>query len=389
MTKPVTYAILGAAMLAVGAGGAAAQETLKIGAIGSLSGGGTAWGLAIQRGAELAVDEVNNAGGLKVGDKTYKIQLVMYDDKYNGAGGKDAAERLVHQDKIKYIIGPIGSNPVLSTISVTTPEKVLVLANGYTPAILRNEAKSPYNFRFTLTNLEFTPKFVEWIKKEMPQVKKIASVFPNDAIGQAVAPGLIAAYKEAGIEVWAEYYERGAKEFTPLMTRMIAAGVDAFDLNFNAPGEAGLLVKQARQAGFRKPIIQVGGPSVPEIVEIAGPLAEGFISYEMYNFEDPSAAPFVKAYEAKYGKGIINSQTPAFFNATRILFEALRRSGTVDDTTKVRDTLEKMEGYDAGVYGPIKWTGMERYGVNHQLALPFMIVEVKGGKSVTRAVIQP
>jgi branched-chain amino acid transport system substrate-binding protein len=366
---------------------AGAQETLKIGAIGSLSGGGTAWGQAIQRGAQIAVDEANAAGGVKVGDKTYKIEMLMYDDKYNGQGGKDAAERLVHQDKVKFIIGPIGSNPVLSTVAVTTPEKVVVLSNGFTPAILKNDAKAPYNFRMTLTNNEFAPKMVKWVKENL-KPKKIGILAPNDAIGQSVVPGLVQNYKDNGIEVWSELYERGSKEFTPLITRMIAAGVDVFDINFNAPGEAGLLVKQARQAGFRKPIIQVGGPSVPEIIEVAGPLAEGFISYEMYDFDAPRAQGFVKAYRAKYGEGIINAQTPAFYNATKILFEALGRAGTLD-TEKVRDAVEKLEGYDSGVYGPLKWTGMEQYGVNHQINLPFFIVEVKGGKPVTKATIEP
>src|ERR1051325_9652357 len=107
--------VLAAGLAALGTGPALAQDVLKIGAIGSPSGGGTAWGLAIQRGAELAIDEVNKAGGLKVGDKTYNVELLMRDDQYTGQGGKTAAERLVFQDKVKFIVGPIGSNPVLST----------------------------------------------------------------------------------------------------------------------------------------------------------------------------------------------------------------------------------------------------------------------------------
>ena len=65
-----------------------AAEDLKIGAIGSLSGGGTAWGLALQRGFTLAIDEVNQAGGLKIGGQTYKPRLVMVDDQYSATGGR-------------------------------------------------------------------------------------------------------------------------------------------------------------------------------------------------------------------------------------------------------------------------------------------------------------
>jgi branched-chain amino acid transport system substrate-binding protein len=107
----------------------------------------------------------------------------------------------------------------------------------------------------------------------------------------------------------------------------------------------------------------------------------------MFDFDAPTAQPLVKAYRAKYGAGIINSQTPAFYNATKVLIEAMRRAGTIDDTTKLRDTIEKIEGYDAGVYGPLKWTGKEIYGVDHQVKLPFFIVEVKDGKAVSRATL--
>lgn len=379
--------VLAAAFAALGSVSALAQDVLKIGAIGSLSGGGTAWGLAIQRGAELAIDEVNKAGGLKVGDKSYKIELLMRDDQYTGQGGKTAAERLVFQDKVKFIVGPIGSNPVLSTVQVTTPEKVLLMSNGFAPGILKNDHKASYNFRFTLTNLEYAPNMMKWVKDNL-KLKKVGILVPNDAIGQQVAPALVKLYKESGIDTVADFYERGSKEFSPLITRMVASGVDGFDLNFNAPGEAGLMVKQARQIGFDKTIFQMGGPSVPEIVEVAGKQAEGFISYEMVDFDQPSVVTFVKAYEAKYGKGIMNSQTPAFYNATKILFEAIRRAGTIDDTTKVRDEVEKIAGYDAGIYGPVRWTGMANYGVNHQLALPFYVVEVKDGKAVRRATLQ-
>ena len=208
------------------------------------------------------IDEVNKAGGLKVGDKTYNIELMMYDDQYTGQGGKTAAERLVFQDKVKFIVGPIGSNPVLSTMEVTTPQKVLLMSNGYTPKILQNDHKASYNFRFTLTNIEFAPSMMKWVKDNL-KLKKVGILVPNDAIGQSVAPPLVKLYKESGIETVVDYYERGSKEFSPLITRLMAAGIDGFDINFNAPGEAGLMVKQARQIGFDKTILQMGGTVRP------------------------------------------------------------------------------------------------------------------------------
>jgi branched-chain amino acid transport system substrate-binding protein len=382
--RPLLLAI---AVSTVSAGLACAQEELKIGAIGPLSGGGTAWGLATQRGVQLAIDEVIASGGLKVGNKAYAPKLIMYDDQYSATGGRTAAERLTSVDGVKYIIGPVGSPSVLAAVPVTTAAKVILMSDGYAPGILKNEAGSPFNFRMVDSNVEFAPAMIAWLKKNKPEVKKVAIIAPNDAVGQAAIPALAKAYKDSGIEVWTEMYERGTKEFTPLLTRMIATDVDLFDLNSNAPGEAGLLLKQARQAGFDKQIWQVGGPSVDEIINIAGPLAEGFISYDLFDFSKADAQNFIKAYHAKWD-GTINAQTPIWYTAAKILFHAIETAGTTDVET-VRDAMLKIEGWNTGFYGPLVWGGLAEYGVNHQLLQNFWITQVKDGKPNTLAIITP
>src|SRR6476619_2743707 len=168
MIKLRCAAFVAALMLAGGVGAAQAQDVIKIGGIGPLSGGGTAWGLAAQRGIEIAIEEINAAGGVKAAGKTYKLQVIMYDDQYTGQGGKAAAERLVNQDNVKFIIGPVGSPPALGVISVTNPAKVIALTNGYAPQILKNDNKDPYNFRIYPTNIEFGPPLIKWLKENAP-----------------------------------------------------------------------------------------------------------------------------------------------------------------------------------------------------------------------------
>ncbi len=138
--------MLVAAVVAFGlTSGASAQEELKIGGIGSLSGGGTAWGLALQRGVELAIDDVNKAGGLKIGGKVYRPRLVMVDDQYTATGGRTAAQRLISVENVKFIIGPIGSPSVLAVVPSVNQAKVLLLSDGYAVSILKNEFGSAYN----------------------------------------------------------------------------------------------------------------------------------------------------------------------------------------------------------------------------------------------------
>ncbi len=379
--------IAASAVAASGMQAARAAEELKIGAIGSLSGGGTAWGLALQRGVQLAIDRVNDAGGLKIGSDTYKLRLVMVDDQYTATGGRAAAERLINLENVKFIIGPIGSPPVLGAVSVTNAAKVLLLPAGYSPNVLRNDAHAAYTYRVMNTNLEFSPSIVKWFREHYPQIKKVALLGTNDATGQAVLPALAKVYADNGFQTWVEMFDRGTQEFTPLMVRMIAQNVDALDLNANSPSDAGLLLKQARQTGFKGKIWQVGGPSVDEIVQVGGPLAEGFLSLEVFNPSDPAFQEFSAAYHAKWS-GVMNSETPLWNNAARILFEALRRAGSLD-VDNVRDAVEHLGGYNPGLYGPVVWGGMAEYCVNHQLLLPIWIAEIKDGKETIVATIMP
>ncbi len=388
MISKVLSAVLGAALMVAGLGSAQAQETLKIGGVGPLSGGGTAWGLAAQRGMEIAIEEINAAGGVKAEGKTFKLQLVMYDDQYTGAGGKAAAERLVNQDKVKFIIGPVGSPPALGVISVTNPAKVIALTNGYAPQILKNDTKDPYNFRIYPTNIEFGPPLIKWLKENAPEVKKVGMLAPNDAVGQSVAGALAEDYRKQGFEVSLELFERGIKEFTPLILRMMAQKVDAFEFDGNSPGDAGLMLKQIRQAGFKGKVIQIGGPGSDEIIEIAGAAAEGFLSYGVFDWDTPAGKKLRPIYEQKYGKGIINQFMPAFYHTVFLLVDAIKRADSTD-TDKVRDALDAMNGFDAGIYGPVKWAGKDSYGVNRQLMFTYYLAEVKDGKLVTKAKFVP
>ena len=381
-------AALGAALALVMAASAQAQEVLKIGGVGPLSGGGTAWGLATQRGVELAIEDINAAGGVKADGKTYKLELIMYDDQYTGQGGKAAAERLVNQDKVKFIIGPIGSPPALATIGVTNPAKVIALTNGYAKGILQNDNKDPYNFRMINTSVEFGPPIISWLKQNHPEIKKVGMMAPNDAVGQSVATQLAEDYKKQGYEVVLEFFERGIKEFTPLILRMMAQKVDSFEFDGNSPGDLGLMVKQIRQAGFKGTLIQIGGPGIDEVIQIAGPHAEGYLSYDVFDWITPAGQKLQADYEKKYGKGIINAQMPSFYHITRLLAEAINRAGSTD-VDKVREAIRKTDGYDIGLYGPIRWGGEETYGVRHQILLPYYVSEVKGGKIVKRATLTP
>lgn len=285
---------------------------------------------------------------------------------------------------MSFIFGPDGSPPALGALPVTQPAKVIQFVDGYSASILKNEWNGGYVFKVTNSNYEFSERVVAWIKRSLPQVKKVGMVIPNDAVGQLVVPVLVEAYKASGYEVIVEHFERGTKEFTPFLLRLQGADIDLLDLNSNTPGDVGLIVKQARQGGYRKPIIQTGGAGIDEIVAVAGPLAEGFMRYEMIDDTAPRVKAFIDEYKRRYKD--FNGPAPAWYNAAYMLFEAMRRAKTLDPTA-VRDEIRKLGDFDAPMFGPVIWTGNERYGVAHQILHPFVIKEVVNGQGVVKETV--
>lgn len=168
------------------AGGTAFAAEIKFGVIAPLSGGGTDWGIGTQRGVELAIDEINAAGGLGIGGETYTFSSVTYDDQYTGQGGTTAATRLIEGDGVKYIFGPLGSPPVLAAQAVAAPDKAMILSSGYSPQVLTPEGQ--YNFRITLSTPEFASAFTRWLSETHPDAKRPASSAPTTPPARASFP---------------------------------------------------------------------------------------------------------------------------------------------------------------------------------------------------------
>ncbi len=121
-----TLATLAFAAALCGGGAVQAEDkTLTIGLLGPLSGGAASYGVELMRGAELRVEEINKGGGLKVGADAYRIKLVSYDHKAQAADTATATNKLIFQDKVKYIIGNAVGATCNAAQTITEPNKVM------------------------------------------------------------------------------------------------------------------------------------------------------------------------------------------------------------------------------------------------------------------------
>ena len=373
--RQAALAVLGLTMMA----GASAQEVLKIGVVSALEGPGSEWGRGVDGGTKIAAKEINEAGGLKVGDKTYKLQVISYDDAYKAAQGVAAATRLIEQDRVRFILGPLGSASGLAVKPIYEQNKVLGLVNTYTPQML---ADVNYIFRVLPTTAEIVEPMVEWIKKNKPEVKTVALIAPNDQTGWDSQKVQEQTYKKHGYEVVAtELFERSTRDFQSFITRIMANQPDMIELDTTPPGTAGLIIRQARELGYKGSFSKIGGPGVPEIVSAAGKeFAEGTVTYVAAD----TAAEKYKWLEEQYTSfypAPMNAFNVFFYDGAHMLFKAMQEAGTIEDTEKVRQALLDITPYE-GMQGALVWGGEALYGNNHQIQTPVFVGIIQDGQEV-------
>jgi len=391
MTPRRSLAILIVLALAVvGPGPApAAEKTLTIGLLGPLSGGAASYGVELQRGAEMRTDEINKAGGLKVGGDVYKIKLVAYDHKAQAAEAATATNKLVFQDKVKYIIGNAVGATCNAAQTITEPNKVMFSFVCWGTANLAPE--KPYSFRSMLSQWELAEPFYRWVKENHPKVKRVAVISPNDTSGKDTNTAVVKALKALAFEVTAdEYYERGTKDFYPVLTKLLAQKPDMIDVAAAPAGEAGLILKQAMELGFKGAKGWTAGTNPFTIIGVAGrEAAEGVWSPANINVKsehvNSAVRKFGEAYEKRYGEvpGVI---AVANFAAFDVFTQAMQRAGSVE-TDRVLEVLTK-ERFET-VWGPLVIGGKETYGIDRQFLYPLVISEVREGKIVDITQVLP
>jgi branched-chain amino acid transport system substrate-binding protein len=379
---------LAAALAAAGAV-QADDKTLTIGLLGPLSGGAASYGVELMRGAELRVEEINKAGGLKVGADAYRIKLVSYDHKAQAADTATATNKLIFQDKVKYIIGNAVGATCNAAQTITEPNKVMFAFVCWGTNNLAPE--KPYSFRSMLSQWELTEPFYRWVKENHPKIKRVAAISPNDTSGKDTNTAVVKALKALGFEVASdEYYERGTKDFYPVLTKILAQKPDMIDVAAAPPGEAGLILKQAMELGFKGAKGWTAGINPFTIISVAGrEAAEGVWSPANINVKGDhvSAAvrKFGETYEKRYGE-VPGAIAVANYAAFDVFTQAMQKAGSVD-TDKVLAVLTK-EQFQT-VWGPLAIGGKETYGIDRQFLYPLVISEVRQGKVVDIAEVLP
>lgn len=317
----------------------AAPKTLKVAILAPLSGDVATFGVSTRDGALLAIDEWNAKGGLL----GRKIEAVVEDSQCEAEPAASAANKVINQDQVKFIIGEVCSKasiPVSEIVDGTGGKVLQISPTSTNPKVTIREDGSA---KPTVFRACFIDPFQGTVAAKFALDKlgaKTAAVLLDQ--GNDYVRGLAEFFRdafEAGggkVVVW-ETYTAGDKDFSAILTKVKDANPDVLFLP-DYYQTVNLIAAQANQMGIKAVKLGGDGWDSPELDRQA--TAGGFFTNH-YTSEDtrPVVQDFVKRYQAKYGS-VPDALAALAYDAANILFQAIQQAGT-DDPLKVAQTMEK------------------------------------------------
>jgi branched-chain amino acid transport system substrate-binding protein len=326
------------------------EKQLKIGLVAPMTGAGAPWGLAWKKGAQLIAEQINAAGGITVQGQIYKIEIIAEDDKYNPSEAVTVTNKLIFDDKVGFILGPIGSALCMAMSPITEANKVITFHSCQTPKSLGPEL--PFTFRAIPLIGENVPPMFKWIKGKYPKVKKLAVLSPNDETGWSVNAEYMWVGRKFGFETVAEdYFQRNTNDFYPVLTRILKNQPDLLAMS-GGTGDIALILKQARQMGYKGLAYSSAGHDADKLCKVAGKeYAEGYLHSALAIIPGP-IKKWHDEYVTRWGEW---GEASVLGTALDIIIQGIKKANSLD-TIKVREAIEKMN-YNDRLYGPLKFGG--------------------------------
>jgi len=355
---PTTRTILTAAALSVGAatlhtGTAHAQDAIKIGATLPLTGSEARIGGFYKEGYDYAFEQQNKKGGVKVGDKTMKVDLLLLDDTSTQGTAVSLADRLINSDKVNFLLGTYATNLVEAQSSAAEQNQMLyVNGGGAASAIYKRGYKWVFGLLAPVELL--ADSMMKWVDDQqkagkLPKPAKIALLWENTSHGKDFRKGVSEFAKKSGggYEVTVdESFELNGKDFSALLGKVKAANVDLFLSDAHLPDYI-TMQRQYVTSGMCHKVLSYGARgSEKQASEALGKKNVEYILSAVWwspllGQKSKMEKEFVDGFKAKHHREPEWYQALGYETA-RALFVAIEQAGTLDKT-KVREKLVVMK----------------------------------------------
>ena len=348
----VVLCLLGA-MLAGGCGQQPGNE-IRIGVNAELTGSKPTVGDSCKKAMELLAAQVNAAGGLKLGDKTYHLKLFVEDNEDKAESAAAADQKLISQNNVLAIIGPNASGNAIPAARICEDAKVIMITPWATNPKVTEGKK--YVFRACFID-DFQGQVMAKFARDNLKAQTAAVLYDvASEYNKGIAEFFKNSFESMGGKVVAfESYTKDDKDFSSQLTTIKAANPGVLFLP-NYYNEVPLQVQQARRLGISCPFIGSDSWGSPELLTLCGvDLDQSYFStHYAPDIATDTAQKFIREYAAKYGKKP-DDVAALTYDAGGLLLQALRQAGA-PDRQKVRDALASVKEFD-GVTGNMKFHG--------------------------------
>ncbi|NLE25800.1 MAG: ABC transporter substrate-binding protein, partial [Clostridiaceae bacterium] len=322
----------------------AGKDEIGIGLNYELTGELASYGQASVNGIELAIEEINAAGGID----GKLIKPFKYDNKSDKSQATTLAKKLMAEHKVSIVLGPATSGAFKATIPEALKNKVVVVSGSATAEGVTADENGvkEYAFRICFSDLYQGTAMANYALKNMSATKAAIIMDNSSDYGKGLADNFTKTFEAGGGSIVAvEAFVGGDTDFNAILTKIKG---QEFDVIF-IPGyynEAGLIIKQARAQGIDTPILGADGFGAPELVELAGKPALNnvyFSSHFSVLDKNPAVTDFISNFNAKYKKD--PDQFAALgYDLVYFVADSIKRAGSTDPVA-IKDALASTKDF--------------------------------------------
>lgn len=378
MQKRFALKVIAACAITVAATAGFAQDVIKIANIVELSGGGATAGTNFKNGVELAVKEINAAGGI-LGKK---IQTVTTDTQSNPGVAKGLTQKAI-DDNVFAIFGPVFSGSIMVSMAESRRAEVPNFTGGEAASI--TEQGNPYVFRTSFTQATAMPKVARYIS-DQAKLKSIAIIYVNNDFGKGGLDAIKKALANSSTKVATEIStEPGQVDFSAAVLRAKQSNADGV-FAYSNEEESARLLRELRKQGWNKPVIGETTLTGQKVIELAGDAANGAIAHVGLTVDAPQ--PAIRAFRAKFEKEykyVSDHNGMKGYSGVYVLKSAIEKVGKLDRKA-VAAALHTLKVKAADQPGVLMDVSFDSKG---DLDRESFMIEVKNGKQEVVAILPP
>jgi branched-chain amino acid transport system substrate-binding protein len=318
---------------------AAGSDVVKIGHVGPISGAIAHLGKDNENGAKLAVEEINAAGGVKVGDKTVKLELVTGDDKADPKDGTLVAQKMIDEGVVA-LVGHLNSGTTIPASKLYSDANLSHISPSAT-AVKLTEQGFKTTFRVVARDDKQGAALANFASGPL-KAKTVAVIDDRTPYGQGLADEFEKFAKEKGMKVVGrEFTNDKASDFNAILTKVRSMKPDVV-MYGGMDATAGPMAKQMKALGMKSTLLAGDGVCSPEFIKLAGNAADIMKCSNAGEAVEKLAkgADFVAKYKKRFNTDV-QVYSPYSYDAVYVIAEAMKKAGKTDRasiTTALRDT---------------------------------------------------